>query len=217
MRSTALGLLALCASVSATFAAPNYTTSVTVPYDPNAPSFTGSNFASASNNSSYTVRTGEDSNFFYVDVTSTPNVNTNTSLQFSNIYLGGLTFSPGLIFEVTNDRVSTTTNPSNYYSLAGTGFTYTANLNDISFALPFSFLETDPLGIGFTKVQPGDQIRVSYSQSFGYSLVFGGNFDPVNRLGAQIVPAAAVSEPMSFALLGSGAFGVGLLRRRKSA
>lgn len=199
---------------TAAVAVPNYTTSVTVPYDPNAGSFNGTGFQSASNNSQYTVRTGEDATNFYVDVTSTPNANTDTSLQFSNIYIGGPTFTNSLIFEVTNNRVSTTASPGDYHSLAGTGFSYSATTNDISFALPFAFLENNPLGLNYGQVSPGDLVRVSYSQSFGYSLVFGGYFDPVNRLGAQTVPASAVPEPVSLSLLGGGLFAAGLLRRR---
>lgn len=214
---------ALCAGssvASIAVAAPVYTTSVTVPYDPQAESFgpPDYNYARASNNSSYTVRTAIDTSNFYVDVTSTPNPNTNTTLQFANVYVGGINFNTGLIFEVTNNRVSTTDDPGTYYSLAGTGFTFNAVPNDISFALPLSFLETNPLNIaGFNTQSPGNQVRVSYTQAFGYPLVFGGYFDPVNRLGAQIIPASdgAVPEPASWALMLAGLGVIGVTMRRK--
>lgn len=138
MRYTCLAAaLAAAAMTLAAHATPVYTTSAYVGYNPNAPT---SNFSSASNvnnETAYTVRTGADSSNFYVDVTATP-PNGATVDQFSNIYLGGPTFS-GIVIEVTNDRFQNTGSGGPYYSLAGTGFTYTAVLNDISFAIPFSF------------------------------------------------------------------------------
>ena len=167
------------------------------------------------NETAYTVRTGADSTYFYVDITATPPAGT-TPDQFANIYLGGPTFS-GIVIEVTNDRFQNTGSGGPYYSLAGTGFTYSATVNDISFALPFSFLETDPDGAGFSLVHPGDLIRVSYSQSFGYSFDGGSTYyDPVNRLGAQIVPAAVAvtPEPGTLSLVGTGLMFCEFMRRR---
>lgn len=201
MRYAIMLLVATVLGTAPAAASPVYTTSVTIGYDPNAPT---SNFGAPGTTNSetaYTVRTGIDSQNYYVDVTATPPLG-KVPDQFSNIYFGGLTFNPGLIFEVTNDRVSTTADPSKYFSLANSGFGYTPALNDISFVLPLSFLETDPLGIGFTKVSAGDEIRVSYSQSFGYSFVGGTTNYGQARLGEQYVPAStAVPEPVSLALL----------------
>lgn len=219
----ALAVSALASTAAIAAPMPVYTSSVTVQYDPSAPTFCGPDcvFASASNNSSYTVKTGIDANYFYVDVQSTPNGNTDTSLQFANIYLGGSHVTNNLVVEVTNDRASTTDNPSAYTSLEGTGFSYTATLNDISFAMPLAFLENNPYGLNYGSVSAGDLLRVSYSQSFGYSLVAGANFDPVTRLGAQTVPAAAaaaVPETGTWAMMIPGMGAVGFaMRRRKAA
>ena len=207
-------------AIGAVAQAQTYTTSTSVTYFPMAPE---SNFGAPTNLSSttnYTVRTGIDANNFYVDVTATPPAGSDISgLQFSNIYLGGIKLSPGLIFEVTNNRVSTTSAPGTYFSLSGTGFTFNAVPNDISFSLPLSFVENDPLGIGFTKQGPGDQLRVSYSQSFGYSFNGGPTYNSVTRLGAQTIPGAPAPEPSTWAMLGLGVIGAGIvtLRRRQRA
>lgn len=219
-----IGVLALVGSAIASTAAfaapaPNYTTSVTVPYDPAAPSFCNPNCTStaASNNSSYTVRTGIDATNFYVDVTSTPNASTDVSLQFANIYLGGTHVTNNPIIEVTNNRISTTDNPGAYTSLAGTGFTFSSTLNDISFAIPLAYLETNPDNLNYGSYQPGDLIRVSLSQSFGYSLVAGSNFNPTTRLGAQTIPTATapVPEVVTWAMMVVGIGGVGVAMRRR--
>ena len=221
MKNLLLGVAA-CAIATPALAAPNYTTSVTVAYDPSQADYTGNGFQSASNNSSYVVRTGIDSDFFYVDVTSTPNIATNTSLQFANIYIGGSNIANAFVIEATNHRAISTAPGSTYKELNGTGYTFSATQNDISFALPVSFLETDPLGIGFGDQQPGNLIRVSYAQAFGYSLVFGGAapYNPTTRLGAQLIPTAsgAVPEPASWAMMiaGLGAVGFAMRRRRQA-
>ena len=211
----------LCGCATVAFSAPIYTTTTYVGYDPNAAT---SNFGSpgnVNNETAYTVRTGIDSQFFYVDVTATPTAGV-TPDQFANLYLGGPTISNGLLIEVTNDRATVTGSGNPYTDLAGSGFTYSASLNDISAAIPLTFLENDPLGIGFTKYNAGDLIRVSGSQSFGYSYDGGSVlYDRVNRLGAQIIPAAnatgAVPEPASWAMM-VGGFGLvgGALRRKKA-
>ena len=113
MRKIALSLALLSVAV-ASQAAPVYTTSMTVPYSSAAPE---SNFGTpdyASDTTTYTVKTGFDLNFFYVDVSTAATPETDVSnLQFANIYIGGPTFS-GLIVETTNDRVSNLNPGGNY-------------------------------------------------------------------------------------------------------
>ena len=209
---------------------------MTVPYSASAPE---SNFSSpdyASDTTTYTIKTGEDLNYFYVDISAATPETDISGLQFANIYIGGPTFS-GLIVETTNDLVYNL-NPGGQYksggfSLAGTGFTFSQSTNDISFAMPWSYLETDPSGLGFSKANVGDFIRISYSQSFGYSFVGGSGinsatglpaagypvgYNSVTRLGGQFVPNA-VPEPSSFLLGGLGLAGLGLVvkRRRQAA
>lgn len=228
MHKLALSLAFLACSVAA-HAAPIYTTSITVPYTAGAPE---SNFSSpdfASDTTTYTIKTGFDLTNFYVDV-SAPSPETDISgLQFANIYIGGPNFS-GLIIEATNS-LAYNLNPGGSYksggfSLAGTGYSFTQSTNDISFALPWSYLETDPSNMGFSKANVGDIIRISYSQSFGYSFVGGSGgagfpigYNSVTRLGSQIVPTAIVPEPGSFLLGGLGLLGLGVLvyRRRQLA
>ena len=198
-----------------------YTTSTSIAHDPNAAT---SNFVApgtTTNAAPYTIRTAIDANYFYVDAATTA---PGASGDFANIYVGGLKFTNALVFEVTNDRVSSTGAPGTYYSLANTGFTYTstgtdASGYDISFALPLAFLVNNPDHIDFTSspLVVGDQVRVSGSQSYGYSYVGGESNFGSNRLGSQNIPApSAVPEPAAWALMltGFGAMG-GVLRRRR--
>ena len=141
--------------------------------------------------------------YFYVDIATTGPAN---SGDFANIYIGGAKFGDAVIIKVTNDRVTSTAGGP-YHSLVGTGFTYSstgapATGYDISFALPISFLENDPDHIGFISpgntLGVGDQVRVSGSQSYGYtyaggiviSVVIAWDIKPFQRL-----PPACPSPP----------------------
>lgn len=195
-------------------AAPTYTSTVTVNYDPGAPTSNFGTPGSTSNVTAYEVQTGQDATNLYVRVLAIgPQAGAAAGVNFANIYLGGNT-SVGI--EVTNNRAFIPGGNGTYFDLTGTGFSFTASAGDIAFALPFSFLKTDPLGMGFALLtdQPGSNFtRVSLSQSFGYS-VAGGQADyGTNRLGAFTVPAA-VPEPMAMALFGMALAGLGLARRR---
>ncbi len=208
----------LCGALSAAA----HAGTVHVGYSPIAPE---SNFGAPSNLSdttAYDVITSQTATTLSVDVCVTGD-HAMDAQTFSNIYLGGDT-SVGI--EVTNDRAFIPGDPTNtYYSLAGTGFTYqvtgsaAAGDLDIGFTLPFSFLETDPLGMGFTKLSdaPGDNFtRVSLSQSFGYS-VAGGAIYGIDRLGSfTIPPAAAVPEPSTIAMFGVGLLGLGCFVKRRT-
>jgi hypothetical protein len=197
-------------------------TTVSVGYDPNAPEGNFSSPTNVNKQTAYNVNTSVQGQNLLVDVQAFGGHDL-SGYNFANVYLGGATFSPGLIFEVTNNRVSTTLNPSNYYSLAGTGFSFTdtgsavAGSLDIGFSLPFSFLENDPLGIGFTKVTPGEVLRISYAQAFGYTFTGGTPLYGSSRLGSFTVPNAAVPEPAAWALMIGGFGFIGGAARRKRA
>lgn len=195
---------------------------VSVGYDPAAPS---SNFGTPGNTNAttaYDVITSQTNTALSVDVRVTGSHAAN-ALSFSNIYLGGDTF---VGIEVTNDRAFIPGGDGKYYDLAGTGFMYTVTGTaaggdlDIGFTLPFSFLETDPLGMGFNTLSdaPGDNFtRVSLSQSFGYSVAGGQASYGDDRLGSfTIPPAAAVPEPSTMALFGVGLLGLGFYARRRA-
>jgi len=140
-----------------------------------------------------------------------------SGLNFSNLYFGtGATATQGstLGIEITNDDafypggLGTT-------SLAGSGFSYTDNATTgvITFTLPWSFLETDPLGIGFDKVSAADpEVMLRLSQSFGYSVAGGvANFGS-DDLGVETLP---VPEASSWMLLGLGCFGLAFASRHR--
>ena len=218
-----LGILAV-GMVAATAAhAVTYTTSTSIAFDPTAPS---SNFGAPSkttNGPSYTVQTGIDSSFFYVDIATNSVGDGN---DFSNIYLGGAKFTNNLVIEVTNHRITSTASGTPYYELNGTGYTYSstgtpATGYDISFALPVSFLETNPDSLAYASspLVAGDQVRVSGSQSYGYTYVGGQSNFGDNRLGSQILPAGAVPEPAAWAmmLVGFGAIGGAVRTSKRSA
>ena len=211
--------LVICAVLFELGATTANATSVAVGYDPNAPEGNFSAPTNVNKQTGYNVITSVQDQNLLVDVQAVGGHGL-TGFDFANVYLGGATFNPGLIFEVTNDRVSTTSDPSTYYSLAGTGFSFTdtgsaaAGNLDIGFSLPFSFLENDPLRIGFTKATPGEVLRVSYAQAFGYTFTGGTPLYGPSRLGAFTVPAA-IPEPGAWTLLIAGFGLVGGVARRK--
>ncbi len=210
---TGTALIALAASA---VAAPTYTTQATIGYDPNAPTSNFNSPTNVANLTGYVVRTATDSTTLYVDVSTAGQPGSGSYPQFANIYLGGTTFS-GIIIAATSSQAYNTNGNGTAYDLSSTGYTFTSTPGDIAFSLPFSFFETDPLNMGFTKQNPGDFMRISYSQSFGYTFTGGTPLYGNNRLGAFFVPAADVPEPLSIALLGAGAAAVVVSRRRRSA
>lgn len=212
-----LGLLAFGLSATAAHAV-TYTTSITIPHDPSAAT---SNFdmpGAATNGPAYTIKTGIDSQFLYVDVATVGPADGN---DFSNIYLGGATFNDNLVIEVTNHRAISTAPGSMYQDLTGTGYTFTSTGTastgyDISFALPISYLESDPYGVTSPALGVGDQVRVSGSQSYGYSYVGGQSNFGSNRLGSQIIPGSA-PEPAAWVMMLVGFGTIGAAMRRRGA
>lgn len=100
------------------------------------------------------------------------------------------------------------------------GGTYDSGLNfsNLYFATGatathWSFLETDPLGIGFDKVSAADpEVMLRLSQSFGYSVAGGvANFGS-DDLGVETLP---VPEASSWMLLGLGCFGLAFASRHR--
>jgi hypothetical protein len=146
----------------------------------------------------------------------------NAGSLFANLYFGtGASAYGGSDFgiEVTNDRAFIP-GQAGFYSLAGTGFSFTANATTgvITFTLPWAFLETDPLGMGFSTVSAANpDVLLRLSQSLGYS-VAGGivNYGPTD-LGLEFLPPPAqVPEPGSLVLLGT-CVAVALAWRSKGA
>lgn len=214
------------ATVSAAMAAPTLdgsgfgAPSAIVTYDPAAPT---SNFGTpgpTTSGAAYDIYTRADATYAYVLVQQTGLGSSPGS--FANLYFGtGATAMSGsdVGFEVTNSDVFSP-GSSTTVSTTGTGIA-DATLDSgtaIEFAVPFTYFETDPQGIGFSTTSAANpDIILRLSQSFGYSVAGGASYGP-DRLGLIVDPIGSsvpVPEPASFALLGAGLIGLAGLRRKR--
>ncbi len=210
--------LAFCPAIQAQ----TYTTAVVIPYNPSAPDSNFSAPAASSNTTTYTVQTGSDATNFYANV-SAPVPSTDISgLQFANIYITSAGHTDGLIFSVGSNGSTSIFDLNSQTQLsmtatAASGAAGSVATNNISLSVPFSFLESNPFNNGFA-VAPGDLVRISYSQSFGYTFVGGsGNYPVPTRLGGQLAPAAGVPEPSTWAAMLGGVSLLGFVRRFRRA
>lgn len=195
--------------------------SAIVVYDPAAPT---SNFGApgpTTSGASYNIYSRGDATYAYFLVQQTGSGA--SAGPFANFYFGtGATATSGsdVGFEVANSDVFSPGSGNAPISTTGTGIAFSVlnGGNGIEFAVPFTYFETDPQAIGFSKTtaaNPGIVLRLS--QSFGYS-VAGGAFYGPNRLGLVVDPisaAAPVPEPASIALMAAGLIGLASRRKRK--
>lgn len=168
---------------------------VRVNYNPSAPT---SNFGSPTNENhqvAYDIYTRQDSKFMYVGLKTVSSAGGTPALPFANLYFGNANPGVGSFvgFEVTNDRAFIP-GVSGYFPLASLVGTpnqvfYSVNTSGeyvIEFALPFSFIQNDPLPMGFPKMiggSPNDFFELRMSQTFGYSVAGGQAAYGNNRLG----------------------------------
>jgi hypothetical protein len=193
--------------------------SAVVPYDPNT-AYDGAFGApgGTTDAESYDIYVKQDAMYAYVLV-STTGSGVGIVGTFANLYFGvGATAFAHSTFgtEVTNDDTFIP-GPGTTFSYAGTGIVEAAlSLTSIEVAIPFTYFETDPQGIGFPTTDAANPyIELRLSQSFGYSVAGGPSFG-TNDLGVFTDPNL-VPEPASIALLGVGVTAVGALRRRRRA
>jgi hypothetical protein len=198
-----------------------------VGYDASSP--TG-NFGSpsATNNSiGYTISFGSDSSGIHGTFTTDfPLAGLSPTGPFANLYFGtGATYNLGstLGIEVTNHRAF---KPGGTccFELNGTGFTYsdtaaTGSTGEmISFFLPWTYLTTDPDGVGFDKLTATDpNVELRLSQTYSYSVAGGSaNFGP-NRFGVVTDDAlTATPEPAMWPVLGLGLAAVAMFHKRRT-
>jgi hypothetical protein len=85
--------------------------------------------------------------------------------------------------------------------------------NNIEFAIPNAFFE-GPMGLpNTTFANAGDQITFRLSQSFGYSVAGGSDYDE-DGLGTVTISADA-PEPATWAMMLLGFFGIGFMAYRR--
>jgi hypothetical protein len=189
--------------------------SAVVNYDPAAAE---SNFGTPGNvtdAAAYNIYTKQDATYAYVLVATNGGGGAAVG-TFANLYFGvGATAFAHSTFgtEVTNND---TFSPGGggTFSYTGTGILETAlSATSIEVAIPFSYFETDPQGIGFPTVDAADpNIVLRLSQSFGYSVAGGASYG-TDDLGVFTDPNF-VPEPASIGLVAVGLTALFASRRR---
>jgi hypothetical protein len=137
--------------------------------------------------------------------------------NFVNLYLDtNPAVSPGsdLGFEVTNKRAF---KPSTGQIVNAPDIQFAIGTNAVEFLIPLAYLRNGVPGLtDFSEyVAPGGRFTFRLSQAFGYSVAGGPSYGD-NRLGAFVMPNAAVPEPTVWAMMigGFGLAGAAARRRR---
>jgi hypothetical protein len=173
-----------------------------------------------SDGAAYNIFVKGDSHYAYVLVQETGSFASSPGI-FANLYFGtgaSAASTSDVAFEVTNSDVFVP-GGAGPFSTAGQdlGFAVLNAGSAIEFAVAWSYFETDPQGLGFTRTTAANpDVILRLSQSYGYSVAGGASFGP-NRLGLLVDPigaAATVPEPDSLALLALGLAAVVVRRRR---
>jgi hypothetical protein len=201
-------------------------TPVLVQYNSAAPT---SNFGAPTNQNhsvAYNIFFRSDADYVYGALQALPSGSDGwtTGLNFANLYFDTNPLSGSdLGVELTSDRAFRPGVAGYYNGLIASGWSYVvapgSNYGSggqgavIEFAMPWTFLTSDPLGVGYPLVNPATGVRLNLSQAFGYSVAGGQAYYGNNRLG--FTSLGAVPEPSSVLLALAGLGWIGWRRRRR--